>query len=510
MKIKINRTARGTRGRATRLGLAGLAAVLALGTAPVAAQTLTIGLQDDPDILDPHRARTFVGRIVFTSLCDKLVDITPELEIVPQLAESWTLSEDRLTLTFDLRENAVFHDGTPIDAEAVKANLDRARELPDSLRKSELASVENVEVTGPHQVAIKLSTPDAALLSQLSDRAGMMMSPASFAEDAGGDPVCSGPYSFVERVQNDRIVLQKFEDYWDAGAYPIQEVVYRAIPDTTVRFANLQSGDLDLIERIAPTDLAAAEADANLVVAPVTGLGYQALAFNMADANSPLADARVRRAFDLAIDRDILNQVVGNGTFQPAYQPFPPASFAYEDDLDRQGRDVEGAKALLAEAGHDRVAVELSFGNNTTMQQVLEIVQAMGAEAGFDISLRPTEFAALQSELREGRFQIGQSGWSGRVDPDGNIHQFVTCDGNLNDGGYCNEEVDRLLNEAREESEQATRADLYAQAQAILAEDKPISYLFYLPYPFAHTTALEGFTAYPDGMIRLRGVSLGQ
>ncbi|WP_185983442.1 ABC transporter substrate-binding protein [Aureimonas mangrovi] len=508
MKATINRSAEG---RATRLGLAALAAVLALGAAPAAAQTLTIGLQDDPDILDPHRARTFVGRIVFTSLCDKLVDITPELDFVPQLATDWSLDEARTTLIFDLRDDAVFHDGSPIDAEAVKANLDRARELPDSLRRSELASVESVEVTGPHQVALHLAAPDAALLSQLSDRAGMMMSPASFENGSpSADPVCSGPYRFVERVQNDRIVLEKFADHWDAENYPTENVVFRAIPDNTVRFANLQSGDLQLIERIGANDIAAAESAAGITVVPVTGLGYQALTFNLRDADSPLTDARVRRAFDLSIDRDIINQVVGAGTFQPAYQPFPPASFAYEPGLERQGRDVEGAKALLAEAGQERVAFELSFGNNTAMQQVLELVQAMGAEVGFDISLRPTEFAALQGELREGRFEVAQSGWSGRVDPDGNIHQHVTCEGGLNDGRYCNEEVDRLLDEARETGDPADRAPLYAQAQAILGQDKPVSYLYYLPYPFAHTNALTGFVGYPDGMIRLRGVSLSQ
>lgn len=495
------------RGWRKSAGLAALAVALLSGTA--SAQTLSIGLQDDPDILDPHRARSFVGRIVFQSLCDKLVDITPDLQFVPSLATQWSLNEDRTTLTFDLRDDAVFHDGTPIDAEAVKANLDRARELPDSLRRSELASIESVEVTGPHQVALHLSAPDAALLSQLSDRAGMMMAPASF-ENSGqnADPVCSGPYRFVSRTQGDSIRLEKFADHWDAENYAIDSVVYRMIPDTTVRFANLQSGDLQLIERIAATDLPAAESAANLTVVPVTGLGYQALAFNIRDEASPLADERVRRALDLAIDRDIINQAVGGGTFQPAYQPFPPASFAYEPELERTGRDVEGAKALLAEAGHERVAFQLTYGNNTTMSQVLEIVQAMGAEAGFDITLRPTEFAALQSELREGRFEVGQSGWSGRVDPDGNIHQHVTCEGGLNDGGYCNEEVDRLLDEARSLDDPQARTALYDQAQAILSEERPIVYLYYLPYPFAHTNDLAGFVGYPDGMIRLRGVSL--
>src|SRR5690606_24185075 len=132
---------------------------------------------------------------------------------------------------------------------------------------------------------------------------------------------------------------------------------------------------------------------------------------------------------------------------------------AYNEEIGSRSRDVERAKALIAEAGYDRVQFELTYGNNTIMQQVFELVQVMGAEVGFDITLRPTEFAALQSVLQSGDFQVGQSGWSGRVDPDGNIHQYVTCEGGLNDSDYCDEEVDRLLNEARTVSDPAAREE---------------------------------------------------
>ena len=157
----------------------------------------------------------------------------------------------------------------------------------------------------------------------------------------------------------------------------------------------------------------------------------------------------MRQALDLAIDRDVLNQVIGEGMFQPAHQPFPPASFAFNKAVEHTGRDPKKAQALLKEAGLDRVRFEITFGNNTTMQQVFELIQAMGAEAGFDITLRPVEFASLQSSLARGDFVVGQSGWSGRVDPSGNIHQYLSCKGNLNDGKFCDPAVDKLLNDAR-------------------------------------------------------------
>lgn len=495
-----------------RLSVMALTAGLLMSTA-VSAQTLRIGLQEDPDVLDPHRARTFVGRIVFTSLCNKLVDTTPDLKFVPELATEWQWSDDGKSLTFKLRPGVKFHDGEKLDAAAVKANIDRARTLPDSLRRSELTSVEGVEPVDDLTVKVNLSRPDATLLSQLSDRAGMMMSPKALASaDFGQKPVCSGPYKFVERVQNDRIVLERFKEHWDAKSYNFERLVFQPIPDTTVRLANLRSGNLDILERLAPSDVPAVKSDQKLTFAPVSGIGYQGLTINTNNgdrAKSPLGqDKRVRQALELAIDRDVINEVVGQGIFPPAGQPFPEASPYNNPKFAARKRNVEKAKQLLKEAGVQRVKLEISFGNSTTTQQITEIMQAMGAEVGFDISLRPTEFAALQKEAQAGNFDVNAIGWSGRVDPDGNIHQFVTCKGGLNDGKYCNPEVDRLLNEARVTNDEAKRKQLYDSAQAILQDELPIIYVYYQPWPFAHTKKLEGFKPYPDGMIRLKGVKL--
>ena len=244
----------------------------------------------------------------------------------------------------------------------------------------------------------------------------------------------------------------------------------------------------------------------------MTGLGFQAISVNLANgarADNPLAkDKRVRQALDLAIDRDVLNQVIGEGMFQPAHQPFPPASFAFNKAVEHAGRDPKKAQALLKEAGLDRVKFEITFGNNTTMQQVFELIQAMGAEAGFDITLRPVEFASLQSSLARGDFVVGQSGWSGRVDPSGNIHQYLSCKGNLNDGKFCDPAVDKLLNEARAEADPVKRRAMYDQVLAVLEEQRPIIYLFYLPWTFGVQKKVEGFVPHPDGLIRLKGVSV--
>jgi peptide/nickel transport system substrate-binding protein len=501
-----------------KLGTALGVALLSLATASAVAQEMRIGLQEDPDLLDPHRARTYVGRIVFTSLCDKLVDIDPKLHIVPQLATSWSWNADSTVLTMKLRTDALFHDDTRFDAAAAKANLDRARTLPESFRKGELASVANVEAPDPQTLVLTLKHPDATLLAQLSDRAGMMLSPKIFdAKDqdaVGRKPICSGPYKFVERVQNDRIVLTKFDKYYDAKDYHFSRIIFLPIPDTTVRLQNLRSGGLNMLERLSPSDAPDVKKDRNLTFATVAGLGFQEIYFNLNNGDraktNPFRDARVRHALALSIDREAIDQVIGGGIFQSANQPFPPASPYHSKQFPIEKRDVAKARALLKEAGMPQVKAELVYGNNTTASATAEMIQAMAREAGIELSLRPTDYAAMLHQMKAGNFEVGMRGWSGRSDPDGNVYAFITCKGELNDGNYCNPEVDKLLLQARQVTDEAKRKELYDQAQVLTHKDLPGTFLYFQPWPFALQRTVQGFTPYPDGMIRLKGVSFAQ
>ncbi len=489
------------------------ATLLTLPALPVMAQapsTLRIGLQEDPDMLDPHKARTFVGRIVFKGLCDKLIDITPDLKLVPRLATEWSFSTDGLTLTMKLRTDAKFHDGDAFTAEAAKANLERARTLPDSLRKSELASVDSIETPDASTIVMKLKRPDATLLAQLTDRAGMMLAPKSLAGDVAAKPVCSGPYKFVERVQNDRIVLEKFKEHWEAANYNFDRVIYRSIPDTTVRLANLRAGELDMLERLAPTDVKSAKADKSLTVASIANLGYQGITINTGNgdaAKQPMGlDKRVRQALSLSIDRKVLSQVVFEGLYEPMVQPFNPGNPYVSADFPVPARDVAKAKALLKAAGAEKVAVELFVTNNPVDAQLGQVIQAMAQEAGIDVQIRSTEFASQLRDQQQGKFQMSRIGWSGRVDPDGNIHQFVTSKGSQNDGKYANPQVDKLLDEARTVYDVPARKKLYDAAQTILQDELPIVYLYNQTVFFALRSNIEGFVINPDGMIRLAGL----
>ena len=493
----------------------GAAAVLALSAGFAQAQDLRIGLQEDPDVLDPDQSRTFVGRIVYASLCDKLVDITPDLEIIPMLATGWSWNDDGTVLTMTLRDDVVFHDGTPFNAEAVAANIDRSKNLETSRRKSEVRSIESWNVIDEFTIEMTLAAPDATLIAQLADRSGMMLSPAAFneaGEDFGLNPVCAGPFSFSERIQQDRIVLDKFEDYYRADEIAFDSVTFLPIPDTTVRLANLRAGDLDMLERLAATDVGSAEADAGLQLERATSLGYQGITINV--GNGPRAEnprgsnADVRKALSLAIDRAALNQVVFEGAFAPGNQPYSPTSPWYNASFPVPERDVEAARALLAEAGFaDGVTIEVQVPNNPVQIQVMQVIQAMAGEAGITIELAAKEFATLLADQSAGEYTASQIGWSGRVDPDGNIHQFMTTGGGINDSKYSNESMDQFLNDARLSTDPAVRRESYNAAIALQQEDFPIIYLYHQVWIWALDASMQGFTPYPDGMIRLHGVT---
>jgi peptide/nickel transport system substrate-binding protein len=507
----------------TRRGLAPLAlgalAAAAPGAHPAAAQGtkhFRLGLREDPDILDPTLARSLMGRVVFASLFDKLFDVDEKLEIVPQLATGhrW---EDPRTLIIPLREGVKFHDGTAMDAEAVRYSLMRHLTMQGSFRRGEIGTMETAEVVDPKTVRIRLKEPSAAFLSQLTDRAGMILSPRA-AEAAGKDfgakPVGTGPFRFVERVAQDRIVVERNPDYWDAKRIHLDRITYQVIVDSTVRVANLRSGTLDLVESVAPTDVKEVQGNRNLRVAATDGLGYWGVTYNIGNGEqgrTPIGqDARVRRAFDLALDREAIIQVVYEGMFTPATQAVAPGSPYHAAARKVPARDVARAKQLLKEAGVQApLSVEIMVANNPEARQVAEVMQSMVSEAGFDLKIKAVEFASGLAAAVRGEFQLYFSGWSGRPDPDGNSWAFLHSRGPQNDGRYGNAETDRLLDAQRQEMDEAKRKELFRQLwEQAVDKDQARSYLWYIKNIAAHTTRLGGFRPHPDGLVRVQDLTL--
>jgi peptide/nickel transport system substrate-binding protein len=513
----------------TRLG----AALVTLGVltwvgGPTLAQapkkTLVVALNQDPDILDPTLSQSYVGRIVFASMCEKLYDIDEQLNIYPQLAaELPRLADAGKTVTIKLRTGIKFNDGTPLDAAAMKFSLDRHREMKGSNRRSELASVNDVEVVDPATIRLRLKAPFAPLVAILADRSGMPVSPSQakkLDEKFGTQPICVGPWTFKERVAQDRIVLERSPHYGDPKAAAFDQLVFRIIPNDNVRLANLRSGDIDLMHLVAPSDAVSLGKEGRFEVSNVTGLGYNAINLNLrnktgkqnppGDLGTPLAnDPRVREAFDLSIDRVALNQVAWEGQYTPDCTPISPVSPFYDKARKCPGRDVGRAKKLLADAGlGGGYSFELTLVNDPQQRRVGEILQGMAKEAGFTITLKPTEFASLLTQDDAGQYQATLIGWSGRVDPDANIHQFQTCSGSLNTTHVCDETMDSQLNRAREVGDVKERFELYQKAiDRFVGTTRSIIYLYHLNYLVAFPKNLKGYKAVPDGLIRLKGVT---
>jgi peptide/nickel transport system substrate-binding protein len=500
--------------RTLRLTATIAALAMSLMASAQAETILRIGLAEDPDMLDPSLGRTYVGRIVFSAFCDKLFDIDEKLNIVPQLALSHETSADGKAMTIKLRPGVKFHDGEPFDAEAAKFSIERHINMSGSFRKSELASVDHVEVVDPLTVKLVLKSPFAPLISQLTDRAGMMVSPRAAKQEGdkfGLHPVCAGPYRFVERVQQDRMVFERFKDYWNKDNVFIDRVVFLPIVDATVRLANLKSGGLDLIERVLATDIKDVESDSRLVLATAPELGYLGLTINTNNDKSKgaLTNVKVRQALDLSIDREALNQVAFNGEFTPGNQWVSPSHPYYQQSSPIRPRDVEKAKALLKEAGVSLpVSIDYMVPKGSEYEAVAQVVQSMAAEAGFDIKLRLVEFATSFKQVQTGDFQVFQINWSGRIDPDGNSYVFLHTGAPQNDGGYSNPEADKLMEDARLTSDFAARKAIYEKLTKILLNDEPIIYLYHKKLLFAHTKKLEGYRPVPDGLLRVVGLKL--
>jgi peptide/nickel transport system substrate-binding protein len=491
---------------------------LALAAAACAAQaqTLRIGLAEDPDVLDPSLARTFVGRIVFASLCDKLVDIDEKLNIVPQLATSWQWSPDNKALTMKLRPGVTFHDGEKFDAAAVKFNIERHKTIAGSNRRGELLPVKSVDVVDDMTVRLNLDAPFSPLLTVLADRAGMMVSPKAAQANPtgfGAKPVCSGPFKFTERVAQDHITLDRYANYWDKANIHFDKVIFRPIVDATVRLANLRSGQLDFIERVAPSDMGSIKKEGKLGTARITELGYQGITINVGKSDqaqkNPLGkDPRVREAFELSLDRAGIVKVAMDGEADVGNQWVPPNNAFYAKNVPVPKRDVARAKALLKQAGVPNPSFTLMTPTTSDAQRIAQVVQAMAKEAGFDIKIQSTEFATSINLADKGNFEAYVLAWSGRADPDGNLFSFYGCKQPLNYAGVCKPEWDELLNRSRTTLDTPGRIKVFATLAAEVEKERPIIYLFHRHWLYAFNKKISGFRSIPDGLIRVQGLKM--
>jgi peptide/nickel transport system substrate-binding protein len=388
--------------------------------------------------------------------------------------------------------------------------------MKGSSRRGELAVVSSVDAVDASTVRINLAAPFAPLLAVLTDRAGMMVSPKAAeaaGEKFGAKPVCSGPFRFVERIAQDRMVLERFPGYWDKGQIHFDRIVYQPIPDATVRLANLRSGQLDFIERVAPSDIPQLRSDSRFRVAKIVEIGYQGITINLAKSDmaqkNPLGkDPRVREAFELSLDRDAIVKVVMEGEAQAGNQWVAPSNQYYGKGARIPKRDVARARQLLKEAGVPNPSFTLMTPTSSDAQRIAQVVQSMAKEAGFDVKIHSTEFATSLNLADKGQFEAYVLAWSGRADPDGNLHTMLACKGPTNYAGYCKPDVEALIDESRTALDPARRAATYDKIAQQVQKDRPIIYLYHRNWLWAHNAKLTGLRTVPDGMVRVQGLKM--
>jgi peptide/nickel transport system substrate-binding protein len=483
--------------------------------------TLTVALAEDPDRLDPTLARTFVGRIVFANMCEKLYDINGKLRIVPQLAAALPrFSPNGTSVTIRLRAGVRFNDGTPFDAQAVKTSLDRHRTLTGSVRASELSQVGAVTVVGPRMVRLTLTEPFAPLISQLADRAGMIMSPTQLqklGDRFATDPVCVGPFSYVTRVAGDRIDLKRSAFYYDSRRVNLTNLVFKIMTEGTVRAQNLRSRDVQVAERLPSTEIRGIRGDRGLLLRKALSLGYQGITINIANKNglgrpfvqldTPLARfPALREALELSLDRRTINRVGLGGVAVPGCSAISPVLADWRArGATCPGRNLARARSLIASTGVSRpVKVELMIGTSDEAARIGQVIQALAREAGFDIVLRPTEFVTALRRQDNGQYDAFAVGWSGRVDPDGNIYSFHHTKGSQNVSGVSDPRIDALLDQARQTTRFARRKQLYTRAMTLIRQRRSIIYLYHPQNFTGQVRNVRNVVLFGDGLVRLK------
>lgn len=477
---------------------------------------LVMALSSEPDVLDPTKSSSLYTRYVMQTMCEKLYDIDENGEIVPMLATDMPeVSDDGLTVRIPVRDGVRFADGTDFDAEAVKTTIERGLTLEDSSRAAELGPISEITAVDDQTVEVTFEKPFAPFTAALADRAGMIMSPTALekeGDDFGDNPVCVGPFKFEERIPQTSITVVRDPNYYNADAVNLDSITYQIMSDANIRAANIRSGDVQVADTISPQDVDALAREDGIGLLQSNSLGYQGLTVNMgfgddpANFETPLGqDPRVRQALSMAIDRKALVNTVFNGWFSPACSGISPDSpFATELSNACPEYDPEGAKQLLEEAGVELpLSVTMKVSNTQDTLRFAQAIQAATKEAGFDISVQPVEYTALLDAQDRGDYEMLQLGWSGRVDPHGNLYTFLYPGAANNVTGIDDPELSDLLTKASETTDMDERRRLYGEAAQRGRETNSIIYLYRQRNLTAYTDDVAGIDVYSDGVVHL-------
>lgn len=503
------------------LSLTGLGAGLGAGAGAAAAEeqprhggTLHVAMQNDAKSLDPTFQINFSERQPLYLIYNNLVGLAPDFSIVPELAESWDYSDDGKTLVMHLREGVKFHDGTPFDAGVAKWNLERRMdEAVGSPSRSLMQSlISSVEAPDARTLEIRLKGPAPSLLGMLGQREGFMISPAAVekhGESFGQHPVGTGPFVFKEWTPGSQIVVEKNPDYWEEGKPYLDSVVFMLTANPVVGVPRLITGEIDLVTALSPIDIRPLAGRDNIELVPSPGSRW--LALQMRVDRPPFDNLKLRQAMAHAIDRQRLVDIVMDGKAPIADGFTPPGLWWFNPDLKSYAYDPEKAKALVKELGAQADAVlPLSVQPVSLYQQISQLVQEQLTAVGLHVEIQPVSTSDWYPQLIKGAISFLPIRWTQRPDPDGLLTYLFHSEGAANTSHYKNENVDRLLDQARGMSDPKKRAGLYREAQTYMVHDLPYIPLFFSIEFAAMQDKVRNFVWVADEIPRFRDVWLAQ
>jgi peptide/nickel transport system substrate-binding protein len=455
---------------------------------------------------------------IFSTICEGLYDVGGKGQIVPLLASALpTISTDKLTYTIPLRKGILFNDGTPFNAQAVVTTLQRDLTLPASGRTGDLSSVEGVSATDDSTVVIHLKEPFTPLTANLTADAGRIMSPAQLAklgDNFGQNPVCVGPFMFDSQVTGSSITVVKSPWYYGKYRVFLDKIVFQSATDAAAASAALQAGDIQAIDSLSTTELPVITRDSSLTVLSEKTVGYASIVFNIGNKNgidslpyanigtSLASNPNVRKAFEEAIDRRALNRVVFGSRMQTGCTPISPASPWFDPSIPCTPFNPTDARKLLAAAGISNLPVHLLTKNTTDDLRVAQFIQAEEAAVGINIVIDP--IALLGPTADQGKFDAFLiTGVVGQIDPERIMRERYASDGDGNQSGYANPRVDLILANGSKALTVKARRTLYHALQTIVANDRPVIYLYHVVKFSAVDAGLAGLDLRPDGILRV-------
>jgi peptide/nickel transport system substrate-binding protein len=421
------------------------------------------------------------------------------------------VSKNKLSMTVKLRHGIKFNDGTPFTSAAVVKTIRHYLTANGSVRASEISAVKSIKAKGRYAVVFHLSSPYAPLTAQLADRAGMILSAKQLGKlglNFAKHPVCVGPYMYKGRIAGDSITVVKSPFYYAKKKAHFAKIVFKIYNDTTAAAQALRAGTVQAIDAVAPTDISSIKNDKALRIKKSAGLGYGGITINIGNKNGLLKlpyqkSPTLRKAFEMAINRKTLARVVFNNTVLPGCTPISQSSSWFDKSIKCTPYDPKQAKQLVQKSGISNPTVNLMVPTGTVALREAQFIQAEEAAVGIHVNVQSTDFVTALSKADAGTYDAFLIGWSGRVDPDGNVYGFVATPGTLNDSGYSNKSVDKFLNKARHvNSTKARRAD-YKSVVTQLIKDRP---LIYLDHPIANagiSNKVAGVSMYPDTLLRV-------